>query len=248
MALIDWLGKSSNRTAAEILNVKPLAQSQTLMTIGICGLAEAQARYAELPETGCLKLKVGDSASMERVRWATESTDARILLDGNQGFESVANAFELAMVIRPNRLIGFEQPFKVGHEALNTDLAQQTGALVFADESLQDERGIDMTVKYFGGVNIKLMKCGGLDRALAISAASRAKGLHVMLGSMSESSLGCTAMAQLAGEALVLDLDGPWLISNDPFVGLQLSGRTIVIPEGPGLGVQLVLEIDWNGA
>jgi len=71
-------------------------------------------------------------------------------------------------------------------------------------------------------------------------------GMHVMLGSMSESSLGCTAMAHLSGSVEVVDLDGPWLISNDPFEGIQLHDGQLVLPAGPGIGARLKADLRFD--
>ena len=71
-------------------------------------------------------------------------------------------------------------------------------------------------------------------------------GLKVMLGSMSESSLGCTAMAQLAGEADIVDLDGPWLIKNDPFSGIAMEHGRLIVPNGPGIGANLRAELEFS--
>lgn len=77
--------------------------------------------------------------------------------------------------------------------------------------------------------------------------AERAKALdmQVMLGSMSESSLGCTALAQLGGQAQFLDLDGPWLIKNDPFTGITMEQGRMKLPGGAGIGASLTAELTF---
>ncbi|HRO24806.1 MAG TPA: enolase C-terminal domain-like protein, partial [Promineifilum sp.] len=89
-----------------------------------------------------------------------------------------------------------------------------------------------------GGINLKLMKVGGLAPGLAILRRARELGLGIMLGCMVETSLGATAMAHLMGLADWLDLDAPWLIANDPFDGLIYddAGR-VHVPDRPGIGV-----------
>jgi L-alanine-DL-glutamate epimerase-like enolase superfamily enzyme len=58
-----------------------------------------------------------------------------------------------------------------------------------------------------------------------------------MLGCMVETSLGATAAAHLAGLADWVDLDGPLLIANDPYIGVGYDGAVLTLPTGPGLGV-----------
>ena len=87
------------------------------------------------------------------------------------------------------------------------------------------------------GVNLKLMKTGGLREALRMIHAAHAHGMKVMLGSMVESSLALSAAAQLAPLADYLDLDGHWLLAADPFAGAPLERGVIALSERPGLGV-----------
>lgn len=247
MALMDLIGKKLHIRVYELLELSGSHQAESVMTIGICSTEDALIQLSELPETGALKLKVGDADGLERVRAIVASTDARILLDGNQGMQGVNEAAELTAVVGTERLIGFEQPFGVDHDADSAALSAVTGSNIIADESLQDGSDLERVTQGFGGVNIKLMKCGGLDRAKEITDRAKACGLKVMLGSMSESSLGCTAMAHLGASADVLDLDGPWLIANDPFNGVALKDGRLSLPDGPGLGTWAKIELDYIG-
>ena len=149
---------------------------------------------------------------------------------------------ELAEVVG-DRLLGLEQPFAVGMDALQRDLQEQIHTSVYGDESIQSEADIQLQQGNFKGLNIKLMKCGGLDRAMKMAERGKALGMQVMLGSMSESSLGCTALAQLAGQAQILDLDGQWLIKNDPFTGITLEQGRMQVPDGSGIGARLTAEL-----
>ena len=131
-------------------------------------------------------------------------------------------------------------------DELNLELFEVTGVYVVADESIQTVGDLVTKQHMFNGVNIKLMKCGGLDRALALTELARTMDLKVMLGSMSESSLGCTAMAQLASIADIVDLDGPWLIKNDPFEGMGMENGKVISRDDRGLGVTLKAELSFD--
>ena len=75
------------------------------------------------------------------------------------------------------------------------------------------------------------MKCGGISPALEMISKARALGLQILIGCMSESSVGCTAAAHLTPLADYADLDGPYLNANDPFVGMTVEeGRIKVNP------------------
>ncbi len=248
MALVDLIGKRTEKPAFQVLNVISKERPRVLMTLGISKPSEVPAKLKELPATGNLKLKVGDSASDQRIQYITNATSSDILIDGNQGLNGLEEAFRLAHLVGGERLLGIEQPFAVGLECLSHELAQRIGAVVIADESLQDEADLDRIAGFFGGINIKLMKCGGLDVALSMIKQARARDLKVMLGSMSESSLGCTAMAHLAGLADLIDLDGPWLIANDPFKGIGIEQGRLVLPQGLGLGAEPIESIRYIDA
>ncbi|MBL7985370.1 MAG: dipeptide epimerase, partial [Flavobacteriales bacterium] len=117
---------------------------------------------------------------------------------------------------------------------------------VFGDESIRSKADLQAKRSLFGGVNIKLMKAGGLDRVAGLMHEARRNGQQVMLGSMSESSLGCTAMAHFAGAADVVDLDGPWLIKNDPFEGIRMTDSGgLRMPQDAGIGATLKADLDF---
>jgi L-alanine-DL-glutamate epimerase-like enolase superfamily enzyme len=81
------------------------------------------------------------------------------------------------------------------------------------------------------------MKTGGLREAMRAIATARALNMQVMIGCMVETSLGVTAATHLAALCDFTDLDGPLLIKNDPFVGVQYAGARLILPAAPGLGV-----------
>jgi len=114
----------------------------------------------------------------------------------------------------------------------------RSGIPVFADESVHDPTDIPKLAGRCDGVNLKLMKAGGLKRMLHTLIAAKAHGLRVMLGSMVESSLALSAAAQIAPLADALDLDGHWLLTRDPFRGAPGERGRIELSDAPGLGVE----------
>ena len=94
---------------------------------------------------------------------------------------------------------------------------REMGVEVIADESFQTIDDLPRIGEFFNGVNIKLMKCGGIRNALRIIPEARKRGLKIMLGSMSETSCGTEAALAMAHYASLLDQDGAWLLANDPF-------------------------------
>lgn len=243
-ALTELLAKRHNQSVKEELAINGFEQPVMVMTIGICIPEEALRRLKELP-SAAIKMKVGDHLAISRIRTVVNATEANILLDGNQGIGSVDDAGALLEAVPVHRRLGIEQPFSTAHDDWNVALRERTGTVVYADESCQGLDDLERIAGSFDGVNLKLMKCGGLDRARDMAVRADELNLRVMLGCMSESSLGCTAMAHLASAATILDLDGPWLLRNDPWQGMGCSNGALQMPEGIGIGVRAIPDLDY---
>ena len=91
---------------------------------------------------------------------------------------------------------------------------------IVADEDCKDASDLPKLAGCVDGVNVKLVKCGGLRAALAMIHTARALGFKVMLGCMVESAILCTAAAHLSPLVDWADLDGPFLTASDPFAGI----------------------------
>ena len=89
----------------------------------------------------------------------------------------------------------------------------------------------------YDGINIKLMKAGGIQEAMRMIQVARALGLKIMLGCMIESSVAISAAAQISPLVDYADLDGNLLIANDPFAGVGVKEGKLVLNDRPGLGV-----------
>ncbi|MBS1547211.1 MAG: hypothetical protein JSU02_07520, partial [Bacteroidetes bacterium] len=161
-ASIDVLGKAVNKPVHQLIEVNILKSSVTLVTLGITPVEDLQAKLTELPRSGGLKVKVGHAGSKAMIM-AVKQLDARpIFLDANQGLSSVEQAMDL-LESAGSRLLGMEQPFPVNDIVNQRELQGKIKACVYGDESIQDEFELEHSLKLFNGVNIKLIKCGGLD-------------------------------------------------------------------------------------
>ncbi len=247
MALLDVRSRKLQVTVGQIYNIHDIKSPRVMMTLGVTPIPDLKERLLDLPHSTGLKLKVGDAQSLPRVRSVAMLDNRRLLLDGNQGF-STCEAVEELIGSQPRaRWIGIEQPFPPELDALNGVLAKRTGVVVIGDESIRTPAELHAKRTHFGGVNVKLMKAGGLDRVASLVEQARHVGKLVMLGSMSESSLGCTAMAHFSAAADVVDLDGPWLIKNDPFEGIRMTTEGgLRMPTGSGIGASLTADLSFN--
>jgi L-alanine-DL-glutamate epimerase-like enolase superfamily enzyme len=90
----------------------------------------------------------------------------------------------------------------------------------------------------YDGVNVKLDKCGGIQQALRMIYVAKSLGMKTMLGCMVSSSVTVTAAAHLSPLVDYADLDGNLLVANDPFRGVTVRNGKLVLPDGPGIGVE----------
>lgn len=241
MAYYDLITKEKGISfSTEYLGLRGIRnEALAMVTLGLTELADVQAALSELPATEVLKVKLSGVGDVHYVKEVLRFDGRKLFVDANQGWETVEHALAVVDVIG-DRLVGIEQPFRKDRWDLHGELQRRTSVPVYGDESIQGPEDLERSAGIFGGVNIKLMKCGGLDVAAEMAVRARELGMRVMLGCMSESSLGCGAMAQLSPLADVVDLDGPWLLANDPFEGLVLDEGRLRCTGTSGFGVRPV--------
>ena len=138
--------------------------------------------------------------------------------------------------LRDNDVEFLEQPV-AAHDIDGLRFVRERSALpIIADESCLVATDIPRLAGAVDGVNIKLAKCGSLREAVKMVHIARAFGMSVMAGCMIESSLGISAIAQLAPLLDHADLDGAALLAEDPFTGATIERGKIRLTDGPGLG------------
>jgi L-alanine-DL-glutamate epimerase-like enolase superfamily enzyme len=150
----------------------------------------------------------------------------------------VAQALQLVPALADLGLEWIEQPLPEEDLDGLRRIRDASPLPIFADEPVRTARDIPRLAGCVDGVNIKVMKAGGLREALRMIAVARAHDLQVMLGCMIETSVGITASAHLAPLVDWADLDGNLTVTNDPFVGVQVDEGRLVLPDLPGLGVR----------
>jgi L-alanine-DL-glutamate epimerase-like enolase superfamily enzyme len=183
-----------------------------------------------------LKVKLGGPGDVENLRRIRRRYGGKIQVDANTAWHP-ADAVRVLREIEPLGIELVEQPVpRTDLEGLRW-VRERSGIPVFADESAHRLADLGNLAGRVDGVNLKIMKTGGLREMLRMIHAARSLGLKVMLGSMVESSLALSAAAQLAPLADYLDLDGHWLLRDDPFDGAPGERGVIALSEGPGLGV-----------
>jgi L-alanine-DL-glutamate epimerase-like enolase superfamily enzyme len=119
-------------------------------------------------------------------------------------------------------------------------LTQRSPIPVIADEAFQTIADFEKVKEAYHGINVKLMKCGGMRAAFTIMKMARALGMKVMIGCMTETSCAVTAAAQLSPLADWADLDGNILINNDLFSGIRIEDGRVILPQETGIGIRLL--------
>lgn len=238
LALHDALGKRLGCPVYQLLGLSKLPLPQTSFTIAITAPDELAARVREAAAYPILKVKLGTDRDLDIVRTIREvAPHATLRVDANAGW-SVQQALRLIPQFAELGVELIEQPLPADDfDGFRVLKRARLPLPIIADESVKAPADVVRLADAVDGVNIKLMKTGGIQGALAAIQTARSCDLKIMLGCMVETSLGATAAAQLGGLVDWLDLDGPLLIANDPFTGLRFDGTRITLPDAPGLGV-----------
>lgn len=239
LALHDRIGRIHHQPLYQLLNLPAPPPMITSFTIGIDTPQEMARQAAEIAGYAVIKVKLGspdDAAAIKAIRQARP--DAQLRVDANAAY-TPEEAVRLIEPLLRYDLELVEQPV-AKHDIEGMGYVQARLPLpVVADESVQTLANVEQLAEAgVQGINLKLMKVGGLAPGLQILHQARGFGMKVMLGCMIETSLGVTAMAHLAGLADWVDLDAPMLISNDPFDGVRYTPQAVIslLPR-PGIGV-----------
>jgi len=182
-------------------------------------------------------VKLGSPGDVENLRRIRAAYRGRLQVDANAAW-SPADAVRVLRSIEPLDVALVEQPVARGDLDGLRWVRDRIGIPVYADEAVHHLSDVAAVAGRADGINIKLMKCGGIREGLRMIHAARAHGLKIMLGSMVETSLALSAAAQLAPLADELDLDGHWLLARDPFDGAPGERGQITLSDRPGLGVE----------
>ena len=238
IALHDLVDKMLGAPWYRIWGYNPRKAPSTTFTIGIDTPEVVKEKTLECADRfNILKVKVGTPNDKEMIETIRSVTDLPIAVDANQGWTDRFKALDMIYWLKEHGIVMVEQPLPVGQIDDQAWLMERSPLPVFGDESVQRLDDVRRSVGLFHGVNIKLMKCGGLREAHKMVDLARGLGLKVMVGCMTETSCAVTAAAQLSPVVDFADLDGNLLITNDLFSGVGLQEGKLVLPDTPGIGV-----------
>lgn len=237
IALHDLLGKLLNMPCYKFYNIMPKDDLFTSFTIGIADEKTLTSKIRAVDKYKILKIKLGTEHDKQIIETIRKITNQKIFVDANQGWGDKYFALDMINWLSDKNVVLVEQPMPVINYEETSWLKNQVSLPIIADEAFQTIDDLNKIKDCYSGVNIKLMKCGGIYNAFHIIQKAKEDNLKVMLGCMTETSCAISAAKILSPLVDYLDLDGNLLIKNDPFCNEINSEGRLVINDIPGLGI-----------
>ncbi len=210
-ALWDLEAKKSGQSVFELTGI-PSSPVNTVITVTI-DTPEEMANKARAITSRQIKVKLDGELPLERITAVCNARpDANIVVDVNQGW-SFSQLMELAPQFKTLGIKMIEQPLPRGEDdALE---GYQSPITLCADESCLDTSELEQAAKRYQMVNIKLDKTGGLTEALNLARRAKEKGMTLMIGNMTGTSLAMAPAYVVAQLCDFVDLDGALFLVGD---------------------------------
>jgi len=244
MAFWDLRAKQAGMPLFKLLGLERRAVP-TSVTIGINPPEVVRERVQLLLNgTGVksLKIKLGspqgidaDKEMFSAILEETKQSTAVLRVDANGGW-SLKDARDMMAWLSDRGVEYIEQPLRKGEEDDLIDLFKNRPLPIFVDESCRSSKDIPSFADRVDGVNLKLMKCGGITEALRIVGTARSFGLQTMIGCMGESSISISAGASIGSLFDYIDLDSHLNLDPDPATGADFTDGVILPKDVPGHG------------
>ncbi len=237
-AAYDLWGKLHGKPVYELWGLEPVNLPVSNFTIGIDQLDVMVAKLQEVPDWPVYKIKLGTADDLAIIRRLREETGAVFRVDANCGW-SAEETLERAAALADLGVEFIEQPLPADRWDDMLRVYAGSPLPLIADESCLVPADVDRCQGHFHGVNIKLTKCGGLTPARRMIQRAKELGLKVMVGCMTESTVGISAIAQLLPLLDYVDMDGAALLAEDIAGGVVVQKGVCRYPQRAGCGVEL---------
>lgn len=229
----DLFGKLENKTFHELNNLKINDLPESSFTISVASIEE---QIKKIEHSDWQKFKVKCNGLDRENIFRLLETDKILSIDSNASFNE-NDCIWLQNNELSKKFQYLEQPMKIGNYSV---LNKNANANWMADEDCQDISYLEKLQPHYSAINIKLMKCGGITPALELISKAKNLGYKVMIGCMTESSVGISAGIAIASLCDYADLDGANLISNDFAKGSFVENGKLILTQNPGLGIELI--------
>lgn len=239
LAANDLYGKLLGKPLYEIWGTDNSSYPITNYTIGIDTVEKMVEKLQEKPWP-VYKIKLGTKDDVAIVRELRKHTDSVFRIDANCAW-TAEETIKNAPLLKDLGVEFLEQPLKADDWEGMAKVKEHSVLPVIADESCIVESDVENCGPYFHGINIKLTKCGGLTPARRMIQKGKELGLKIMVGCMTESTVGISAIAQLTPQLDYVDMDGSLLLKHDIAKGIEiLEDGKLIFPKLPGSGVVLL--------
>lgn len=237
MAFNDLFARKNSKKLYELWGYNITNNPLTDYTIGIDTVEKMVYKMKECPWP-IYKIKLGTKEDIKIVKELRKHTDAIFRIDANCGWtvdETITNAIALKSL----GVEFLEQPLKADEWDAHKYVFEHSVLPIIADESCQVETDVAKCFKHFHGVNVKLVKCGGLTPARRMLNQAKKLGMKTMVGCMTESSVGISAIAHLLPLLDYVDMDGALLLKKDIARGVVIQNGVVEYSDLKGTGVEL---------
>ena len=237
VAAHDLFGKLKGFKIHDYWGLDSTIITTTNYTIGIDSMDKMVEKLKAF-EWPIYKIKLGTTQDVEIIKELRKHTRSTFRVDANCAW-TVEQTIINSEALKQLGVEFIEQPLKANDWKGMGEVYKYSVLPLIADESCIEESDVNQCANYFHGINIKLMKCGGLLPALRMIANCRSKGMKIIVGCMTESSEGISAISQLLPLLDYVDIDGHLLITNDIGIGPKFSKGRIQLSEEMGTGVTI---------
>lgn len=238
MAYNDLYARQKGKKLYELWNYTTETNPLTDYTIGIASIEKMVEKMEELPWP-IYKIKLGTKEDIAIVTELRKRTNAIFRIDANCGW-GVEETINNAVALKKLGVEFLEQPLKADNWDGHKEVFKHSVLPIIADESCIIEEDVAKCHNHFHGVNVKLVKCGGLTPGRRMIQEAKKLGLKTMVGCMTESTVGISAIAQLLPQLDYVDMDGALLLAKDIATGVTIDFGKITYSELNGTGVTLI--------
>ncbi|MBB6111728.1 L-alanine-DL-glutamate epimerase [Mucilaginibacter lappiensis] len=238
IALHDLDGKIKQEPCWQLLGSDPAKMPVTSFTIGIDTPEMIIKKVKEAEGFKVIKVKLGKDNDKELITTIRSITDVPLYVDANQGWTDLQQSLDMTYWLQEQGVQLIEQPMLKTDPDSNAWLTERSPIPIIGDEAVQRFEDVDKANGVYTGINIKLMKSAGIYEATRMIKRAHELDLKIMIGCMTETSCAALAGLTIAPQSDWVDLDGPFLVSNNPYQMPDFADGKYILNNDAGLGIR----------
>lgn len=238
IAFHDLTGKIEQKPCYKMFGSDPQKMPVTSYTLGIDSPEMMIKKAQEAADFKVIKIKLGKHNDEEIIRAVRSVTQVPLYVDANQGWTDRQKSLDKIFWLKEQGVQLIEQPMDKNDIGGNAWLTENSPIAIIGDEAVQRFADVKKAQGIYHGINMKLMKSAGMYEGHRMIMKARELGLKVLIGCMSETSCATLAAAALAPLCDWADLDGPFLVKNNPYQNPGFADGKYVLKEAFGLGLR----------